>query len=177
MSYGQTHHVNNPYTAEEIETALQAMVAWAGNASQARRYLESKYGLQMTSSQLSHWKNHLHAARYDEIREKYAEGMEARIAHEQRDLAMLAAQTQRLAVERAHERLEAGEDQDPAKSAANLAKVAQSNVDKLMTLTNRPQQITETRNIQELVRSLAALGLIRVPDEPQQQITEASVAE
>jgi hypothetical protein len=151
------------YSHEEIETGLMAMIAWVGNASAASRYLQSEKQLTISPGTLNNWKQ-IHAIRYDELREKYAAQMESQIAHELRDVARLATDVQRLALQRASERLEAGEDDDPSRSAANAARVSQSNIDKLLSLTGRPTQITETRNLGEILRSLAAKGVIAIPE-------------
>lgn len=164
MAVGQEHHVNNPFTAEEIETGLMAMIAWAGNASAASRYLKAEKKLDVSASTLNGWKR-THAPRYLELSEKYQDQMEDALAHEFREVAAVATQAERLAVEKAVERLEKGQDQDPARSAASLSKVKQVNTDKLMTLTQRPTTITETRNADEIIRSLVAKGVLAIPEE------------
>ncbi|NBV77933.1 hypothetical protein EBR66_07240 [bacterium] len=63
---------------------------------------------------------------------------------------------QRKAVEEAEKRLDRGADTDPARTAAALSKVSQVSTDKLMSLTGRPQVITEERGMSEILRSLAA---------------------
>lgn len=140
-----------------------AMIAWAGNASAASRMLKSE-GLEVGPQTLRSWKM-THAIRYDELREKHSASMEANLAHEMRDVAALATQATRLAIQKATDKLEENREDDPARAAANLARVSQSATDKLMTLTSRPVQITETRNVGEILRSLAAKGVIQIPVE------------
>lgn len=163
MAVGQEHHVNNPFTAEEVETCLMAMVAWAGNARAASDYLKAEKGLNVSATCLRGWKTGIHSIRYDELREKHAAGMEDRLAHEMRDVAMLAVQAERVAIEKTHEGLVNGTEKDPARATANLARAAQSSTDKLLSLTGRPTQITESRNVGEILRSLAAKGVIALP--------------
>jgi hypothetical protein len=151
------------FTQKQIETALMALIAVTGNAEVAARNIASEEDFTVRAETLRKWKLK-YSIRYDELREQYAAQMEASLAHEFRDRAMEATQAVRLAMEKSTERLESGEDHDPARSAANLSKVAQSSVDKLMTLTQRPQTITENRNIGEIVRSLAAIGVIHIPE-------------
>jgi len=162
MTY-QEHSIHNPFTAEEKERGLMAMIAWAGNAAAAARMLKAE-GLDINHSTLNGWK-HSNAIRYDELREKHSASMEASLAHEMRDVAALASQATRLAIQKATDKLEANREDDPARAAANLARVSQSATDKLMTLTSRPVQITETRNVGEILRSLAAKGVIQIPVE------------
>ena len=59
------------------------------------------------------------------------------------------------AVEAAERMLDTGQDRDPARTAASLSKVSQVSTDKLMSLTGRPTVITETRGMNEILRSLA----------------------
>jgi uncharacterized protein YeaC (DUF1315 family) len=152
------------YTEEQTQTALMALIAWAGNAAAASRYLKSDKGIEINPATLSNWKQ-THAIRYDELREKYSAQLEESLAHEFREVAMQAVQLERLAMERATEALEKNQDKDPSRSAANAARVAQSSTDKLLSLTGRPTQITESRNIGEILRSLAAKGILQIPEE------------
>src|ERR1035437_2218973 len=116
------------YSEEEITEGLMAMIAWAGNASAASRYLKSQKQIELPAVTLNGWKTS-HAIRYDELREKYS-----------------------------------GEEQDPSRAAANASRVAQASVDKLLSITGRPSKIVETRNVQEVLRSLAAKGVIAIPE-------------
>lgn len=150
------------YTEEDITAGLMAMIAWAGNSQAAAKYLKAEKQIDVPLSTLNSWKR-VHGTRYEELREKYSGEMEASLAHEFRDVARLAVEAERLAIEKATARLRKGEDQDPGRTAANLSRVAQSSTDKLMTVTSRPTQITETRGAQEIVRSLMSRGIIRLP--------------
>ena len=71
-----------------------------------------------------------------------------------------------LAVAQAKQRLEDGVDPDPARTAANLASMAQRLTDKRLALQGRPQRILETRNETEILRSLLAKGVLKMPDLP-----------
>lgn len=159
------------YSQQEIDRALTALVAWSGNCAAAVRHLESiaepgqRVPHQMT---LLEWSRTTHWERYEQIREQWASKVEQTVANDMRDAAREAIEVQRLAVEKARERLERDRDDDPARSAANLARVAQSNTDKLLSLTGRPTQITETRNVNEILRSLVAKGVLQLPEEPKQ---------
>lgn len=159
-----------PYSQADIDWCLQALVAWAGNSGAAHRWLEANAdGRRVPSiTTLINWRKTLHWERYEQLREQYGALRERAIANDMRDVAQDAVEVQRLAVERARERLEANRDPEPAKTAAALAKVGQSNVDKMLNLTGRPQQITESRNVNEILRSLVAKGVLALPDEPAQ---------
>lgn len=141
-----------------------ALVAWAGSPTNAARHLKSSGKLDVSSSTLASWKQ-THALRYDELREKYSAQMEEALSHEFREAAMQAVQLEKLAMEKATALLEAGKDNDPSRSAANAARVAQSSTDKLLSLTGRPTQIVEQRNTEEIIRSLVSKGVLKVPEE------------
>lgn len=169
-----------PYSQEEIDRALTALVAYAGNAAGAVRYLAtvSDTGLGIPgAATLLQWSRTTHWERFEQLREQWASKVEQTVANDMRDAARQAIEVQRLAVERARERLEDNLDEDPSRSAANLARVAQSNTDKLLSLTGRPTQITESRNAEEILRSLVARGVLQLPDAPVQIATEEAPAQ
>jgi hypothetical protein len=161
----QVHSIHNPFTAEEVETGLMGLVKWNGSAAAASRYLKDTGKLDVSPQTLGSWKQ-THAIRFDELREKYKDEVEATLAHEMRDVAALAVAGTRLAVEKTMDALESGDEDDPARAAANLSKVATSSTDKLMTLTSRPAVITENRSLNEIIRSLIAKKVLNLPDEP-----------
>ena len=166
------------YTEEEVTAGLLALISWTGNAAAAARALKAEGRLDVSSSTLTRWAREVHAARYDELREKYQEQIERGLIQELRELAGLALQGERMAVEKAMARLELNKDEDPGRTAANLARVAQSNTDKMLSLSGRPTSIREDRNLEEIMRSLAAKGVIQLPEavvvEEQQQIPRTS---
>lgn len=169
----QVHSIHNPFSDEEVEMGLMALVAWAGSPTRAARYLKETGKLDVSDSTLRNWKQ-VHAIRYTELREKYKDQLEEQLTQELRDVAIIATNAARLAVEKATDALESGEERDPARAAANLSKVAATSTDKVLSLTGRPTQITQTRNAEEIIRSLVQLGVIQVPDAP--ALPEASDA-
>ena len=75
-------------------------------------------------------------------------------------------EVQRAGLERAMSTLK--EDRDPSRTAANAATVADKMTSKLLALTGRPTSIREDRNLNEIMRSLVAKGIIQMPEEPAQ---------
>jgi hypothetical protein len=153
------------------------LIAYAGNATGAVKYLKSVEKRTPTAQSLLKWARTTHWERYEELREKVAGARENTLANDYLDAAAYATEGARLATKKAIERLNAGKDEDPARTAANLTTVAQKATDKRMTLQNRPTQIIENRNAEEVVRSLVAMGILKAPeiaDEPAQIETEAS---
>lgn len=150
------------YTEDEVHRSLLAVIACAGNIAAAKRELEDQ-NVPVTESTLRRWVNHDHSAEYHRLRDEHAPDLEARLAHEFRDVASRAVEVQKLALAKALTRLENNQDDDPAKTAQFAARTGQSAVDKLMTLTNRPDKIIgDQRGIDELLRSLAARKIIHM---------------
>ena len=159
-----------PFTQAEIDKCFTAMIAHAGSPTGAIRYLQHEEPEARVPSPgtLMNWARGVHWERYEHLRETWAAKVEQAVANDMRDAAREAVDVQRLAVQRARERLEAGRDDDPAKSAASLARVAQSNTDKLLTLTGRPSQIVDNRDTEQILRSLVAKGILKIADDPAQ---------
>lgn len=159
------------FTQEQIDDALTALIAYAGNATAAHEYLEAEGKRAPTPQTLRKWSRTVHWQRYEELRDQFAGKREATLVHNYLDASLRATEAMNLAVDKAKGKLEAGADNDPARTAANLAMVARSATDKRLALQGRPTQIHETRDLGAILRSLAAKGVISVPDEPA-QITE-----
>jgi len=157
---------SDPYTPEEIDTCLEALIAHAGNATAACEYLELTGNRTPHFGTLHRWANTSHFERYEQLREQYAPQREGQLANHYLDASIVAAEASMLAVAQAKQRLEDGVDPDPARTAANLASMAQRLTDKRLALQGRPQRILETRNETEILRSLLAKGVLKMPDLP-----------
>lgn len=166
---------HEPYTQDEIDDALTALIAYAGQPTAACNYLKAEGMRAPHPATLTAWSRTRYWERYEELREKVAAGRENTLANNYLDAAHAATEVAMLAVEAARGRLESGKDEDPGRTAANLARVAQSATDKRLSLQGRPTQIVENRNIGEILRSLAAKGIIEIPDEPAQLVEGESV--
>lgn len=154
-----------PYTQEDIDNALTALIAYAGNGTAACKWLNAQGMNAPNATSLLAWARTTHWERYEELREKVAAKAENTLANNYLDAAREATEVAMMAVNAARGRLESGQDDDPGRTAANLARVAQSATDKRLSLQGRPTQITENRNLGEILRSLAAKGIIEIPDE------------
>ena len=150
-------------TEADITTGLMAMIAWGGNALAASRSLKAQGKMNIAAPTLTSWAKERYPQRYQELREKYAPQLEAQLAHEFRDVAMLAVEVERLALEKAKTRLKAGDDMDPSRTAANSATVADKMSSKLLALTGRPTSIREDRSAEEIIRRLVQSGIIALP--------------
>ena len=164
------------YTAEEIDDALTALIAYAGNGAGAKKYLESVGKRAPTGQTLKEWARVKYWGRYEELREKFAEKNAKTLENNFLDAARYATETAMLAVDKARERLENNKDDDPGRTAANLARVAQTATDKRHTLQGVPQLQAENQNLNALLRGMVARfpQVISLAEEPK-GIEEASV--
>ena len=151
------------HSEAQITEGLIAVIAWAGNCAAASRALKSEKGIVISAALLNEWIRGSHTAQYMELREKYAAQLEAQLIHEYRDVARQAVEVQRMALDRTREHLMENKDNDPSRTAANAARVAQAMTDKMLSLSGRPTSIREDRNLGEILRSLAAKGIIELP--------------
>jgi hypothetical protein len=167
--------VPEKYTEEQVTQGLMALIAAAGSAPTAAKYLQNEKKLEITADALNGLRRR-NGARYDEMREKYRGQLEANLVHENRDLARLAIEGQLEAVAKARAMLASGQDRDPARTAANLSRVSAAATDKMLSVSGRPSQITEQRGLQEVLRSLAAKGVLQLPKETMEatEVIEAS---
>lgn len=157
-----------------VENGLLALVACNGRCRKAEALLQARGVWNINAKQLYEWKNGTHAAKYQELREKHAPDLEKRLSAGLRDTAMLASEGMQKAVLKAMEGLK--DDKDPSKTAANLATVADKTTRNMLGLEGRPTSITETRNVNEILRSWAERGIVQFTDAPEEpeQIEEAN---
>ena len=153
------------YPQDVVDKCLITLVSCNGNKQATLRLLKED-GITITDKTLTDWVRRKHADRYQEIREGRAAAQERLLARNMLDVAGHALEAEDLAITKAQERLEANEETDPARAALNLARTKQIAIDKMLTLTGRPQQITESRDVTEVARALVALGVLKPPDQP-----------
>lgn len=168
---------NEPYTQEEIDDALAMLIAYAGNASAAHRELQAQGKRAPAAGTIQGWAEGLHWERYDELRETYMSKVEGRTAADMLDVSRRMLEASKLATEKAIERLEKNRDDDPGRTASNLARAAAQFSDKRLSLLGRPTSIRENRDATEILAGLIARhpGVFELADEPRQ--LEAGEAE
>lgn len=146
-----------PTPPELLETGLLALVASAGSPTRASRAL-AEQGHDVPKQTLDRWKTQ-HAQRYQELQDRFADQLEKQLVRQQRELALHAHEVAMLAVDKTREALEADNVKDPAGTARNLEVTAATAIDKVLLLTDRPTQITESREPSKLIASLAQKGI------------------
>lgn len=152
------------YTEHDIDRGLKALLAFGGSPTAAHRALKEAFELDIPTGTLKSWRDNVHAELYAKLQEEYGPEIEKAMVRDIRDLARAASTVERLAIEHALEALERGHVRpaEAAQIALNLSKVKQSNIDKLLALTGRPQQITEHRSAAEIIRALEAKGVLEL---------------
>lgn len=151
------------YTAKELDDCLTALIAHNGNAKYATAWLE-EHGKKhpKTPRALLNWSRIQHWERYEELRERLAAGREEQLANDYLETALAARDATALAVEKAHAKLMAGKDDDPARTAANLSKVSATALEKRLMQQGRPTKITQAKDVEASLRALAAMGVIEI---------------
>lgn len=150
---------------QDVQRALHALLAFGGSPSPASRALKDEFDLDISRDVLKRWRDTTYADRYAALQREHGADIEQAIVRETRDLARSAALVERMAIDRAMDEILDGRvrPEQLAQIALNMAKVKQSNIDKLLALTGRPQQITEHRDLDAIMRALAAKGLLEAP--------------
>ena len=151
-----------PYTEAEILEVLTCVVAWSGNVEQAVAQLkrESRLPAVPAYTTVCQWTRQDHVELYNNLREQYAAQIDRDLADRYRGVAAQAVEVTELAVKAARDRLEAGQEKDPARAAANLAMAANKTLHDYSVLEGRPTQIQEARGLSDVMRTLVDLGVL-----------------
>jgi hypothetical protein len=158
----QTVDRSRRYTDEEIETGLQAVAIYAGNAVRAAQALEDQ-GITIPESTLNYWKR-THTQRYHDIRTARVPQLRERLAVQFEDAAAYTMEVAHLASQKAQEQLQAGQNKNPADAAAKLSTAANlmnANASLLRGHTTTRLEITDaTQLLAELATKLPNAGII-----------------
>jgi hypothetical protein len=158
----QARHRAHPYSEREITQVLTCVVAWSGNVQAAVKQLREDEGVahvpQMQT--ILGWIRGKHADLYNSIREQSMEQMERDLADRYRGVAAQAIEATELGVQVAVDGLASGKDRDPARSAANLATVADKTLRDYSLLEGKPTVIRENRGLSEAMRALIDMGVL-----------------
>lgn len=154
------------YTEQDIERALYGLIAFGGSPAPARRALIDAFDLDVSTTTLASWRDAKYQDRYVKLQERHAQDIEAAMVRDTRDLARAAGAATRVAIERVWDLMENNghtiRATEYAQIAASMAKVQQTNTDKMLALTGRPSAITENRSAADIIRALAAKGVLEL---------------
>ncbi len=157
---------------EDVTAGLMAVIGSA-TFREAEQTLKAE-GRDIHESTLRRWCKEDHAVRFEKMREEWGPKIEAQLASNLLDNARLAAATERLAIERAKTSLEDGSAREPAKMARDISQVKAQAIDKRLALQGRPTQITEKRDVNEIVRALVGMRVLQVAS--LEQVPDATAA-
>lgn len=138
-----------------------AVICW-GSTRTAVRKLQDEGVDCPSESTIAAWKNVKHADLFDRLREQWNEKHERDLEDRYRANAARALEYEELALEKTFKRLEAGKDEDPSRTAANLATVADKNARNMLSISGRPTNPTSQPDIASSLRALQALGLVKL---------------
>ena len=106
----------------------------------------------------------------EKLRTQLAPKLEKGLNNDLGDEARRATLIIDMALEHTESRLRRNEVAEPWKVAREVSQVRTQGIDKKLAQEGRPTSITETRNLDEVVRSLEALNVVR-----QVEVTQGSV--
>lgn len=148
------------YSDEVVKAGLLAIIATL-SYEDAAKALETQ-GMKVDAKTLSRWAREDHVVEYEKLREQWAPKIEAQLANNFLDNARAASEAEREAIDRSMIMLKLGKAQDPSRMARDLSQVKSQSVDKRLALQGRPTQITERRDIRQIVNKLQQMGAVKV---------------
>jgi hypothetical protein len=155
------------YDLEEVERGLRAVAVAGGNTHLASRRLRDLHGLAVPPSTLRRWIEATHSERYEVIRVEEAERVQRLAASEFEDLGRRSM----VIVHKGLDRLENEMDELPLRDVAgavrNIGVVAGLSQSQVQVTRERPLPApAPDRDLDEILRSLKALGVLVSDDEP-----------
>ncbi len=152
------HVPGGSYSEEDVERGLVAVALAAGNTRQASRQLKAQ-GRSIPRGTLQTWTARVYAERYEFVRRAVLPRIREAMAVETEDLARAYAEAERLTLEKFRAELPNLRAHEAASALRNLATSRGISTDKANVLRDRPAQITETRDVAEILSALRQLGV------------------
>jgi hypothetical protein len=149
--------------AHTDETRIAGMLAVIATTSWPDAVaLLADQGHTIGETTLRQWCKDTHAVEFEKLREDWAPKIEAQLANDLLDTARLASAVEHLALQKAHEQLENGNAREPSKIARDASQVKSQSVDKRLALQGRPTQVTERRDVGEIVKALVGMKVLKI---------------
>lgn len=155
----------NRFTEHERQLALTELALSGGNCGLAERRLAARGVNHPGERTLRDWKTR-HADQYEKAVELVQGKISEFIARDQEEIALRTAPVVIEAVEATRRQIAEGKCDRPSTAARDLATVTGIAVDKGQLLRNRPTQIVESRNAEEILRRLQELAPDAIKVEP-----------
>jgi hypothetical protein len=140
---------------EKIDQALLALVVTGGNASAAHTQLEAA-GINVPRRTLQDWRTR-HAQRYQQLQDQYGPQLEQQIVRNTRERISALDALEGDVIQKLHEDLDSLEAKDKANALKSITTSKAINVDKLLTLTNRPSVIVSNQSADDLEAEIASI--------------------
>lgn len=167
------------YTDEQRELALTTMVAAAGDEHRALELLSKAdpdtFG-SLTLATLVGWRDLKYAKRYREIADEHGPELENELVRAFRNVAVRAAVIQTDALDVVEAGIKKLDAVEAARVARDLQHLSGQAVDKVLTLTGRPTEISEDRSLREIARGLMSQNLL-LPVGPDGQVVDGTAVE
>lgn len=140
----------------QLDRVLMVLASCGGSERLAAKKLRQSKDdpLRITAPQLAAVRND-NERRYQELFERYRNEIEAGAIRSITEAMTGAFAGAVMAVDQARDKLEAGDVKDPGKLGRDLAVTGAILADKLLVLTNRPNQIREKRNVDDILKDIA----------------------
>ena len=151
------------FTEEEIETCLLELAVCSGRPTPASARLKEAYGIEVSHSTLSKWRDRIHAHRYQRICEEQEPRIKAAVIAKAEEVVAFAGELEMKALARLDRELddESIPPRDLAGALRNITTTKTLNQDKIASpLRGRPRQIVEHRSSGEILRRLAEIGVV-----------------
>ena len=150
------------YSVEDLTLVLATIYMNGGNMRAAERQLDAQgvrnsRGNPIPRGTMQEWMEK-HPMRYAHVGRIFRDVAEEKIVVKLRENIMAAVEASTMALHLEVERIQAGDVKDAAAAAQRLATVAGISTDKMLSLTGRPQQISQHRSGQEILRQLESIG-------------------
>jgi hypothetical protein len=143
------------FDLEDREAGMLAIILHGGSCLKAAAAIEQQTGRRkIPVSTLRLWKTQ-HADRYRELQLEVAPKVADVIAAEAEETAILAAEGERLAIQRTIETIDELPAKDAAGAARNMAVVKGIQIEKAGLLRGRPTSIVESRSPDAILTSIA----------------------
>jgi hypothetical protein len=152
----------NRHPVENVKLGLRVLAKVGGDAGRAAMILASDETIAHPPGRqtLNRWKIR-YAQPYHQLFEEERASVDNWAADTAREIAIKAQAGSEQLVDRTIERIDEIEPKDLARSAYNLTQVSAEQVKTGRLLEEKPTQITEVRNPNEIIQELEALGVVK----------------
>lgn len=148
----------------DVATGLRALALYGGNAQKASKALTAE-GRPIPAKTLTNWRNGKYAVQYEDLVHDMRQAIGQKVSDDAMEVAAAASEVEAKLIAETQAQLHDIPAKDLAKAALNMSQIKRTNIESARLLRNEPTQITETRNVDESLEELRALGVIDVEAE------------